>query len=202
MGEAGGWPPIPLELLLWVYLLQLWSNLSDPAVDDALYNVGSMRAFAGIDLGQESAADETRVCRFRRVRERHNLGNKLLVTVNGYLARNGIKISNGTIIDATIISAPSSRKNKDGKRDPETHQTGKGKQWSFGMKARVAVDSRHKLVHTVLASAANVVDCLALSHLLHGKETCVWGDQAYQSHSDLIRAKAPHVRDCTNRHYR
>ena len=103
---------------------------------------------------------------------------------------------------ATIISAPSSTKNKDGKRDPEMHQTAKGKQWYFGMKAHVGVDSRHKLIHTVLVSAANVADCLALPHLLHGKETCVWGDQAYQGHSDLIRSKARRARDCTNRRYR
>jgi transposase, IS5 family len=122
--------------------------------------------------------------------------------VNGYLARNGIKISNGTIVDATIISAPSSTKNKAGKRDPEMHQTAKGKQWYFGMKAHIGVDSRHKLIHTILASAANVADSLALPHLLHGKETCVWGDQAYQGQAETIRSVAPRARDCTNRRYR
>jgi len=142
------------------------------------------------------------VCKFRHLLERHKLGKKLLSTVNGYLARNGIKISNGTIVDATIISAPSSTKNKDGKRDPEMHQTAKGKQWYFGMKAYVAVDSRHKLIHTVLVSAANVAACLALPHLLRGKETCVWGDQAYQGHSDVIQSVAPRARDCINRRYR
>ena len=202
VGEAGGRPPISLERMLRVYFLQLWFNLSDPAVEEALYDVVSMRAFAGIDLGQEGAPDETTVCKFRHLLEREKLGKKLLATVNAYLARNGIRISNGTIVDATIISAPSSTKNKDGKRDPEMHQTAKGKQWYFGMKAHVGVDSRHKLIHTVLVSAANVADCLALAHLLHGKETCVWGDQAYQGHGDLIRSKARHARDCTNRRYR
>ena len=119
VGEAGGRPPIPLERMLRVYFLQLWLNLSDPAVEEALYDSVAMRTFAGVDLGQEGAPDETRVCKFRHLLERHKLGKKLLSTVNGYLARNGIKISNGTIVDATIISAPSSTKNKDGKRDGE-----------------------------------------------------------------------------------
>ena len=200
--ETGGRPPIPLERMLRVYFLQLWFNLSDPAVEESLYDSVAMRSFVGIDLGQEAAPDETTVCKFRHLLERHELGKPLLSTVNGYLARNGIKISNGTIVDATIISAPSSTKNKDGKRDPEMHQTAKGKQWYFGMKAHVGVDSRHKLIHTVLVSAANVADCLALPHLPHGKETCVWGDQAYQGHSDVIRSKAQHARDCINRRCR
>ena len=152
-----------------------------------------MRSFAGIDLGQQAAPDETTVCKFRHLLERHKLGKQLLKTVNEYLAHNGIKISNGTIVDATIISAPSSTKNKKGERDPEMHQTAKGKQWYFGMKAHVGVDSRHKLIHTILASAANVADALALPHLLHGKETRVWGDQAYQGHCvrSARRRRAP-----------
>jgi IS5 family transposase len=202
VSEAGGRPPIPLERMLRIYFLQLWFNLSDPAVEEALYDSESMRRFAGIDLGQESAPDETTVCKFRHLLERNKLGKKLLSTVNEYLARNGIKISKGTIVDATIIGAPSSTKNKQGERDPEMHQTAKGKQWYFGMKAHVAVDSRQKLIHTVLASAANVADSLALPHLLRGEETCVWGDQAYQGHTATIRSVAPRARDCTNRRYR
>lgn len=202
VGEAGGRPPIALERMLRIYFLQLWFNLSDPAVEEALYDSVTMRAFAGIDLGQEAAPDETTVCKFRHLLERHKLGKQLLKTVNEYLARNGIKISNGTIVDATIISAPSSTKNKKGERDPEMHQTAKGKQWYFGMKAHVGVDSRNKLIHTILASAANISDSLALPHLLHGKETCVWGDQAYQGHTETIREAAPHARDCINRRYR
>ena len=185
VGEAGGRPPIPLERMLRVYFLQLWFNLSDPAVEEALYDSVAMRSFAGVDLGHEGAPDETTVCKFRHLLERHKLGKKLLATVNGYPARNGIKISNGTIVDATIISAPSSTKNKDGKRDPEMHQTAKGKQWYFGMKAHVVVDSRHKLIHTVLVSAANVADRLALPHLLRGKEACVSGDQATRAIATL-----------------
>jgi IS5 family transposase len=202
VGDAGGRPPMPLERMLRIYFLQLWFNLSDPAVEEALYDSVAMRAFAGIDLGEEGAPDETTVCKFRHLLERHKLGKQLLATVNGYLARQGIKISNGTIVDATIISAPSSTKNKEEKRDPEMHQTAKGKQWYFGMKAHIGVDSRHKLIHTILASAANVADSLALPHLLHGKETCVWGDQAYQGQTEAIRLAAPRARDCTNRRYR
>jgi IS5 family transposase len=198
----GGRPPLPLERMLRVYFLQQWFNLSDPAVEEALYDSASMRGFAGIDLGREAAPDETTVCKFRHLLERHKLGKKLLATVNEHLKRNGIKISNGTIVDATIISAPSSTKNRDGARDPEMHQTAKGQQWYFGMKAHVAIDSRSKLFHTVLVSAANVADRDALPYLLHGRETRVWGDQGYQGQTAVIRRCAPAARDCTNRRYR
>jgi len=200
--EAGGRPPIPLERMLRVYFLQLWFNLSDPAVEEALYDSASMRSFAGIDLGVEGAPDETTVCKFRHLLERNKLGKTLLKAVNEYLRTNGIKIANGTIVDATIISAPSSTKNKDGKRDPEMHQTAKGQQWYFGMKAHVGVDSKTKLIHTVLASAANVHDREALPYLLHGRETRVWGDQGYQGQSARIHARAPRAKDFTNRRYR
>jgi IS5 family transposase len=150
----------------------------------------------------EGAPDETTICKFRHRLERHKLGKTLLKAVNEYLRTNGIKIANGTIVDATIISAPSSTKNKDGKRDPEMHQTAKGQQWYFGMKAHVGVDSRTKLIHTVLASAANVGDALALPHLLHGGETRVWGDQAYRGQKAAIRQVAPRAGDFTNQRYR
>ncbi len=156
ISEAGGRPPLPLERMLRVYFLQLWFNLSDPAVEEALYDSAAMRNFAGIDLGVEAAPDETTVCKFRHLLEKHKLGKKLLTAVNEHLRRSGIKITTGTIVDATIIGTPSSTKNKEGKRDPEMHQTAKGKQWYFGMKAHIGVDSRTKLIHTVLASAANV----------------------------------------------
>lgn len=201
-GDAGGRPPIPLERMLRIYFLQLWFNLSDPAVEEALYDSVAMRNFVGIDLGMEAAPDETTVCKFRHLLERHKLGKTLLKAVNKYLRENGIKIANGTIVDATIIGAPSSTKNKDGERDPEMHQTAKGKQWYFGMKAHVGVDSKSKLIHTILASAANVADALALPHLLHGKETRVWGDQAYRGQSELMRTVAPRARDFTNQRYR
>jgi transposase, IS5 family len=200
--DAGGRPPIPLERMLRIYFLQLWFNLSDPAVEEALYDSVAMRSFAGIDLGMEAVPDETTVCKFRHLLERHKLGKTLLKAVNQYLRENGIKIANGTIVDATIIGAPSSTKNKDGERDPEMHQTAKGKQWYFGMKAHVGVDSKSKLIHTILASAANVADALALPHLLHGKETRVWGDQAYRGQGELMRTVAPRARDFTNQRYR
>jgi transposase, IS5 family len=202
VSENGGRPPIPLERMLRIYFLQLWFNLSDPAVEEALYDSVAMRSFVGIDLGVEGAPDETTVCKFRHLLERNKLGKTLLKAVNEHLRRSGIKISNGTIVDATIIGAPSSTKNKEGKRDPEMHQTAKGKQWYFGMKAHIGMDSKTKLIHTILASAANVADALALPHLLHGKETRVWGDQAYRGQKEAMRAAAPRARDFTNQRYR
>jgi len=121
ISEQGGRPPIPLERMLRIYFLQLWFNLSDPAVEEELYDSAAMRNFVGIDLGVEGAPDETTICKFRHLLERNKLGKTLLRAVNEHLHRNGIKISNGTIVDATIIGAPSSTKNKDGKRDPEMH---------------------------------------------------------------------------------
>jgi IS5 family transposase len=180
ISEQGGRPPIPLERMLRIYFLQLWFNLSDPAVEEELYDSAAMRSFVGIDLGVEGAPDETTICKFRHLLERNKLGKTLLRAVNEHLHRNGIKISNGTIVHATIIGAPSSTKNKELKRDPEMHQVAKGKQWYFGMKAHVGVDSKTKLIHTILASAANVSDVDALPYLLHGRETRVWGDRGYQ----------------------
>lgn len=202
VSEQGGRPPLPLERMLRVYFLQIWFNLSDPAVEEALYDSAAMRAFAGIDLGSEAAPDETTVCKFRHLLERHKLGKPLLRAVNEYLRVNGIKVTNGTIVDATIISAPSSTKNQSGERDPEMHQVKKGNEWYFGMKAHVGVDSKTKLIHTILASPANVADAHALPYLLHGNETRVWGDQAYQGQTEVIRARAPRARDLTNRKYR
>jgi transposase, IS5 family len=202
ISENGGRPPIPLERMLRIYFLQLWFNLSDPAVEEALYDSVSMRGFVGIDLGIERAPDETTVCKFRHLLERNELGKTLLKAVNDHLRSSGIKIAKGTIVDATIIGAPSSTKNKDGKRDPEMHQTAKGQQWYFGMKAHIGVDSKTKLIHTILASAANVADALALPHLLHGKETRVWGDQAYRGQKEAMRAAAPRAKDFTNQRYR
>jgi IS5 family transposase len=202
VSAQGGRPPIPLERMLRVYFLQLWFNLSDPAVEEELYDSVAMRSFAGIDLGSEGAPDETTICKFRHLLERNKLGKTLLKAVNEYLCTNGIKIANGTIVDATIISAPSSTKNKVGARDPEMHQTAKGRQWYFGLKAHLGVDSKTKLIHTILASAANVADVDALPYLLHGNETRVWGDQGYQGQTEVIHTVAARALDCTNRRYR
>lgn len=198
----GGRPAIPLERMLRIYFLQQWFNLSDPAVEDALYDSAAMREFVGIDLGREAAPDETTVCKFRKLLVKQRLGKALLKGVNEHLRRQGIKLSNGTIVDATIISAPTSTKNRDGERDPEMSQVAKGKEWYFGMKAHVGVDSRHKLIHTVQVSAANWADKEALPHLLRGTETKVWGDQAYHGQGEAIRAVAPQAQDCTNRRAR
>ena len=186
ISENGG---RPLERMLRIYFLKLWFNLSDPAVEEALNDSVAMRGFAGIDLGVESVPAETTVCKFRHLLERHKLGKTLLTAVNDHLHRSGIKIAKGTIVDATIIGAPSSTENKDGQRDPEMHQTAKGQQWYLGMKAHVGVDSKTKLVHTVLASAANAPDRDALPYLWHGRETRVWGDQGYRGQTAVIRAR-------------
>src|SRR5450759_4535417 len=185
-----------------IHFLQHWFNLSDPAVEEALYDSRAMREFVGIDLGRESAPDETTICKFRDRLEEHKLGKQIFATVNAHLASQGFKVSTGTIVDATIIGAPSSTKNERGERDPEMHQTKKGNQWYFGMKAHIGVDSRTKIIHSVAASAANIHDSLALPALLHGKETCVWGDSAYQGQSEIIHKHAPQARDMTNRRCR
>jgi transposase, IS5 family len=199
---GNGRPPIGIERMLRIYLLQQWFNLSDPAVEEALYDSSAMRCFVGIDLGREPVPDETTVCRFRHLLEEHDLGRQLFDEVQWHLAENGLKIATGTIVDATIINAPSSTKNTAKARDPEMHQTKKGNQWYFGMKAHLGVDSRTKLIHAAVATAANVADSRVLPELLHGNETRVWGDQAYRGQRAAIREKAPRAQDFTNRRYR
>ncbi|GAC1455907.1 MAG: IS5-like element ISPssy family transposase [Vulcanimicrobiaceae bacterium] len=195
----GGRPPIPLERMLRIYFLQQWFNLSDPGVEESLYDSVSMRAFAKIDLGREPAPDETTVCKFRHLLERHGLGPKILHEINAHLAQAGVKVPRGTIVDATIIHAPSSTKNSEGKRDPEMHQTMKGNEWHFGMKAHIGVDSKERIVHSVVATPANTHDSRVLSELLHGDETRVWGDSAYRGQTAVIRSRAPHAADFTVR---
>ena len=201
-GDGAGRPPIGLERMLRIHFLQHWFNLSDPAVEEALYDSRAMREFVGIDLGREPAPDESTICKFRHRLEQHELGQQIFASVNAHLASQGFKVSTGTIVDATIIAAPSSTKNAKGERDPEMHQTKKGNQWYFGMKAHIGVDSRLKLIHSVAASAANIHDSLALPVLLHGNETCVWGDSAYQGQSEVIHQHAPKARDLTHRRCR
>jgi len=155
---GNGRPPVGVERMLRIHFLQHWFNLSDPAVEEALYDSLAMRSFVGIDLGREPVPDETTVCKFRHLLERHGLGEQIFVRVNAYLAEHGMKVGTGTIVDATILHAPSSTKNASGERDPEMHQVRKGNQWYFGMKAHVGVDSRTKLIHSLAASAAHVAD--------------------------------------------
>ena len=201
--KAGnGRAPKPLEQMLRIYFLQQWFDLSDPGVEEALYDSASMRSFVGLDLGREPVPDETTILNFRHLLEAHALGRRVFEEVHRYLERQGIKIAKGTIVDATIINAPSSTKNASGKRDPDMHQAQKGRQWYFGMKAHVGVDSKTKLIHSVAATSANVADCRVLPKLLHGKETRVWGDQSYRGQREVIRQQAPHARDFTQRRYR
>jgi len=201
--KAGnGRPPIGMERMLRIYFLQQWFNLSDPEVEEALYDSRAMRAFVGIDLGREPVPDETTMCRFRHLLEARDLGRRLFAEVQRHLAEKGLKIAAGTIVDATIISAPSSTKNAHKTRDPEMHQTKKGNQWYFGMKAHFGVDSRSKLIHSVAATPANVADSTVLPALLHGGETRVWGDQAYRGQRAVIRRCAPRAHDFVNRRYR
>ena len=197
--KGAGRPPVGLERMLRIHFLQHWFNLSDPAVEEALYDSRAMRRFVGIDLGREPAPDETTVCKFRHLLEAHNLGDQLFALIGEYLQENGMQVSTGTIVDATIIDAPSSTKNKDKARDPEMHQTKKGNQWYFGMKAHIGVDSQSKLIHSVAATAANVHDSQMLEDLLHGDETRVWGDSAYAGQGDTIREQAPDAKDFTHK---
>ena len=158
-----------------------------------------MRRFVCIDLGREQVPDETTTCKFRHMLEANHLGQRLFDLMQEYLHDNGIKVHRGTIVDATIIDAPSSTKNRETKRDPEMHQTRKGNQWYFGMKAHVGVDSRTKLMHSMVATSANVYDSQVLPELLHGRETRVYGDSAYTGQRKVIRAVSPHTRDITQR---
>jgi IS5 family transposase len=199
---GNGRPPVGVERMLRIYFLQQWFNLSDPAVEEALYDSAVMRQFVGIDLGHEPVPDETTACKFRHLLEEHQLGEQILGTVNLHLQAQGVRITTGTIVDATILHAPSSTKNREQQRDPEMHQTKKGNAWYFGMKAHVGVDSKTKIIHTAVATAANVADSTVLSDLLHGEETRVWGDQAYKGQRPVIKECAPRAQDHTHRRYR
>ena len=198
--KAGkGRQPVGFGIMLRIYFLQHWFNLSDPGAEDALYESPVLRGFAGIDLGRAAAPDETTILNFRHLLEKHELNGQILDTVNLYLESQGIRISTGTIVDATIISAPSSTKNSNKERDPQMHQTKKGNQYYFGAKAHIGVDSKEVIVHSVCTSAASVHDKHMLPDLLHGSETKVWGDAGYQGQTEMIRAAAPQAQDMTNR---
>jgi IS5 family transposase len=178
--SKGGRPPYPLETMLRIHLLQQWYDLSDPAMEDALIEVPTMRRFAGIALISDRIPDETTILAFRHLLEQNNLGEEIFEVVKAHLKANGMAMKQGTIVDATIIAAPSSTKNKAGERDPEMHQTKKGNQWYFGMKVHLGVDSESGLIHSVETTAANVHDLTPAAELLHGEETVVYGDAGYQ----------------------
>ena len=198
--KAGnGRRPVGLGIMLRLYFVQHWFALSDPAAEDALYDSAALRRFVGIDLGRAPAPDETTILNFRHLLEQHDLCGQMLDTVNLYLASRGIRITTGTIVDATILHAPSSTKNEKKERDPEMHQTKKGNQWYFGMKAHIGVDSKEGIVHSVCSTAASVSDVHMLPELLHGDEKKVWGDAGYQGQTEAIQEAAPEAQDMTSR---
>jgi transposase, IS5 family len=199
---GNGRPPIGLQRMLRIHLLQHWFNLADEAMEEALYDSASLRAFVGIDLGREPVPDATSLLRFRHLLEKHRLGEAIFAEVGKLLQANGLKLSGGIIVDATLIAAPSSTKNTEQRRDPEMKQTRKGKQWHFGMKVHVGADARTGVVHAAVVTAANVHDKHPVPDLLHGQETRVYGDRGYQGCTDLIKEAAPNAKDFTNRRVR
>ena len=186
--KKGGRPPYPLATMLRIHLLQQWYSLSDPAMEEALIEVPTMRRFAGIELISDRIPDETTILSFRHLLEKHGLGEQIFDTVKAHLSEKGMTMRQGTIVDATLIAAPSSTKNKEGKRDPEMHQTKKGNQWyyrfaegcAYGMKVHAGVDKNSGLIHSVVVTPANVHDLTPAAQLLHGDEEVVYGDAGYQ----------------------
>ncbi len=170
----GGRPAYPLMAMLRVHLMQNWFGYSDPAMEEALYETTILRQFSGLSL--ERIPDETTILNFRRLLEKHELATGILGVINGYLGDRGLSLRQGTLVDATLIHAPSSTKNKDGKRDPEMHQTKKGNQYYFGANAHIGADDESGLVHSVVVTAANVADVTQVAKLLHGEENVVCAD--------------------------
>jgi IS5 family transposase len=173
-----GRKPYPLKVMLRVHVMQLLYNLSDPAMEDALYEIESMRRFAGLRLS-DNLPDETTILNFRHFLEKHKFGKCLFETIQRHLAGQGLRLQEGSIVDASIIAAPTSTKNKSGERDPEMHQTKKGNEWHFGMKLHIGVDETLGLIHSLTTTAANEHDITQADQLLHGKEKRVWGDAGY-----------------------
>ncbi len=187
-----GRPPMAASTMLRIHFMQQWYALSDPAMEDALYEIESMRRFAGLELNEDAIPDESTLLKFRRFLEQHGLAVKILEAVNAHLSGQGLLLRQGTIVDATIIQAPSSTKNADKQRDPDMRQTKKGQQWYFGMKAHIGVDVESGLVHTVTTTPANVGDVTEVDKLLHGQEKTVHADAGYQG----AEKRAP-KRGCT-----
>jgi IS5 family transposase len=175
-----GRPPFNIEAMLRIHFMQQWFNLSDPAMEEALHDMPLFRDFAGLGGWADRLPDETTILRFRHLLEQKKLAPQILATVNQLLERKGLLLRAGTVVDATLIAAPSSTKNKSGERDPEMHQSKKGQQWYFGMKAHIGVDAESGLVHTVRGTAGNVADVVEANSLLHGQEKLALGDAGYQ----------------------
>ena len=197
-----GRPPFAVEAMLRIHFLQQWFNLSDPAMEEALYDMPLFQQFAGLDPATSRLPDESTILRFRHLLEAHDLAPQILGAVNAKLAARGLSLKSGTVVDATLIAAPSSTKSSSGERDPEMHQTKKGNQWHFGMKVHIGVDSKTGLVHSSVVTGANVHDKHPLPDLLHGAEKRVYGDRGYQGCGEIIKAAAPQARDFTNRRVR
>ena len=187
-GVKGGRPSFAVETMLRIHFLQQWFGLSDPAMEEALHDVSLYCEFAKLDPGSMRLPDETTILRFRHLLEENNLSIQLLAAINATLATEGLMLKTGTVVDATLIAAPSSTKNSSGERDPEMHQTKKGNQWHFGMKAHIGVDAESGLVHTVIGTAANVNDVTQGHGLLHGDERIVFADAGYQGASKRAEA--------------
>lgn len=185
-----GRPPFPVESLLRIHFMQQWFTLSDPAMEEALHDMPLFRDFAGLGGWDDRLPDESTILRFRHVLEKHKLAERILATVNLLLGAKGLMLRSGTVVDATLISAPSSTKNASGERDPEMHQSKKGQQWFFGMKAHIGVDADSGLVHTVRGTSGNVNDVVEANSLLHGQETDVFADAGYQGAHKRPDAKA------------
>jgi IS5 family transposase len=200
--KAGnGRPPVGLERMLRMYWVANWFNLADEACEDAFYDIAVFREFCGFDLGRERIPDATTLLKFRHLLEEHEIGKAMFARVGALLQANGVKVSGGTIVDATLIAAPPSTKNEEKARDPEMHQTKKGNQWHFGMKIHVGADSKTGLIHSASVTAANVHDSHEVPNLLHGNETRFYGDSAYRGKAQRERLKsiAPQAKDFTNK---
>jgi IS5 family transposase len=193
-----GRPALPLATMLRIYFLQQWFNLSDPAAEEALYDSEAMRRFAHIELGEDAVPDETTILHFRHLLEQHHVTEQLFALVRGLLESKGLLLKAGTIVDATIMSAPTSTKNATGERDPEMRQTRKGNTWYFGMKVHVGTD-RRGIVHALTTTDAAAADVKQLPELLHGEERVLYGDQAYWSEGDRQAAEAAGIRYRVNR---
>lgn len=196
--SARGRPAIPLATMLRIYFLQQWFNLSDPAMEEALYDSEAMRRFARVELGEEAVPDETTILHFRHRLEQHQLTERLFALVRGLLEQKGLLLKAGTIVDATIITAPTSTKNATAQRDPEMRQTRKGNTWYFGMKVHVGTD-RRGIVHALTTTDAAAADVTQLPQLLHGEERALYGDQAYWNEGDRQAAEAAGLRYRVNR---
>lgn len=193
-----GRPPMPLVRMLRIYFLQQWFNLSDPGAEEALYDSEAMRRFVGIELGEDAFPDETTILHFRHLLEQHQLTEAMFALVRDLLDANGLLMKQGTIVDATIIHAPSSTKNATKTRDPEMKQTRKGNAWYFGMKVHIGTDTQGR-VHTLTATHANVNDVTVLPELLHGEERVLYGDRGYWKEADRQDAEAHGVQYRVNR---